>query len=407
MLTCFSEKITASGTGNAMKILFVTENMPIPAIAGSSQRTSILLRALTELYDVDIFLLRGKKEKEFLVSSGYSVVGNFYSSKQQSIASKLLRVLFPLRDYTPNQTVVSSIKEVFDNGNYDLLVGRYVRPSLLCDLSSIGKSIIDIDDVDLSSIKNRIKAPQTSWLIRNILKYRLYILNKCFSELLNTYKCLLIASKQDSSLIKHGNMHVVPNISYNAPATSNVEPSESNTVLWVGSFNHRVNLDGLDSFISNDWLKIVKLHPTAILRVVGSHLPENKAAKWRSIKNIDVVGFVDNLEDEYRKSAFSIVPLWDGAGTKIKVLESFMFNRTAVVTTHAARGFDLFENNQSIMVAYSNEDFVHKTVELLKNTKLRQGMEQNSQALVMKNYSFTSVKSAIKHAIESVNLTSK
>jgi len=408
MLTCSLEKTMGSGIGSIMKILFVTENMPVPAIAGSSQRTSIILRALMEQYHVDVFLLRGLKESEFLISSGYSVVGNFDNSDQLPFGSELLKALFPLRDYSPKPSIAHRVKQVFDNGNYDLVIGRYVRPSLISGLASIGKSIIDVDDVDLSSIKNRINAPQTSWLLKSVLKYRLHVLNKHFSNLLSTYKGLFIASEQDRSLIDHKNMHVLPNISYNTP-TQNVDigPSVSETLLWVGSFNHRVNLDGLDTFISNDWLKLVKRCPTAILRVVGSHLPEGAAAKWRAVENVEVVGFVEDLEEEYREAAFSVVPLWDGAGTKIKVLESFMFKRTAVVTKHAARGFDLFEDGQALMIANSNEDFVNKAVELLENTERRQTMEQTAQVIVEQNYSFSSVKTAVKNAIESVDAASE
>ena len=32
-----------------LRVLFVTENMPTPPIAGSSQRTAILLRAISEV----------------------------------------------------------------------------------------------------------------------------------------------------------------------------------------------------------------------------------------------------------------------------------------------------------------------------------------------------------------------
>ena len=406
MLISFLEKIMVLDIGKVMKILFVTENTPIPAIAGSSQRTSNILRALSELYDVDIFLLRDEKVKDFLINSGYSVVGNFDIKKQLSTINKISKILFPLQDYTSKKEVVDSVRKVFKEGAYDLIVGRYVRPSLLSGLSIIGKSIIDVDDVDLSSLKNRIKSQQTSWLMKIILKYRLYVLNRRYSNLLIPYKCLFIASEQDRNLIDHGNMHVVSNISYNIPTTE-IEPSESNIILWVGSFDHRVNLEGLDTFISNEWLKIVTLFPDAVLRVVGSHLPKEKAEKWRLVRNVDVVGFVDSLEDEYRQAVFTIVPLWDGAGTKIKVLESFMFNRTAIVTSHAARGFDLFDNEQSLMVANSNEDFVEKTVELLINIKLRHQMEKNAHLLVMRHYSFATVKNSIKHAIESINVTSE
>jgi len=390
------------GTGKKMKILFVTENMPLPAIAGSSQRTAILLRSIASFAKVDLFLLKGEKEKDFLKQSGYGVVGSFDVKKQENLFSNIYRVLFPLYDYQAKKSISDNIKKTFEDGEYDLLIGRYVRPSLIAGLSKIGPSVIDVDDIDLSALKNRINSQHTSFLVKCILKHRLRILEKNFFKLLKPYKCLFLASDQDISLVEHDNKYVIPNISFNAPTNATYTPSVSNTILWVGSFNHRVNLEGLDAFITNDWDKIIAICPAAILRVVGSHLPENMANKWSLINNVEIAGFVENLESEYIKAAFSIVPLWDGAGTKIKVLESFMFSRTSVVTEHAARGFDVFKCNHSIEVADSNEDLINKTIALLNDTTRRHIMEQDGHRLVEEHFSSVSVTQSIKSALESI-----
>ena len=385
-----------------MKILFVTENMPVPPIAGSSQRTAILLRNLADFAEVDIFLLRSRQEKEFLRQSGYTVAGNYDINSNKSFFNNILRVIFPLRDYSSDPELVDTLRQVFTEGHYDLLIGRYVRPSLRSGLSSIGPAIIDVDDIDISALKNRLVSEHTSLFLKIILKYRLWVLEKNFTSLLKLYKCLFLASEQDLPLIMHGNKHVVPNISYNVSAASDISESNSDTVLWVGSFNHRVNLEGLDSFISNNWPKVVSRYPKAVLRIVGSHLPDDMAQKWRAIKNVDITGYVEKLEDEYKNSAFSIVPLWDGAGTKIKVLESLMFKRTALVTTHAARGFGILQESNSLLVAESNEDFVNKLILLLTNTSMRREMETNGFNLVQQHYSNTTVNRAIKSALDSL-----
>jgi hypothetical protein len=70
-----------------MKILFVTYNMPLPRYAGSSQRTYLLIRALSRHHQVDIFLLRGENQADFLRNAGFNVVG--YSPLKERSGWKL------------------------------------------------------------------------------------------------------------------------------------------------------------------------------------------------------------------------------------------------------------------------------------------------------------------------------
>jgi len=382
-----------------LRVLFVTENMPTPPIAGSSQRTAILLRAISEVADTEIFLLRSNQAKDFLIKSNFKVAGNYDVHTRKNFWINLLRVVFPMRDYRSDKCVENKLRETFIKGDFDILIGRYVSPSLKAGLANIGPAVIDVDDIDISVLQNRIKSSQTSWFMAMILKYRLFIIEKKFRSLLKNYKALFLSSAKDKLILPHRNTHIVPNIPFNESKSSELSLSSGINVLWVGSFNHRVNLDGLDSFIKKQWPIIIEKFPYAVLRVVGSHLPEKYAKQWEGGRNISVAGFVENLDVEYKNAAFTIVPLWDGAGTKIKVLESLMFKRTAVVTSHAARGFDVLVEENAILVSDTDRHMVDQVVMLLENEKLRNSMEDKGYELVKENYSYSCVSAVVSDVL--------
>lgn len=378
------------------KILFVTANTPFPPIAGSSQRTSNILSALGEFADVDIFILSDEKAALFLKEKGFSVAGHYKINK--SFIQKLLTLFFPRKDYAINKALQTHLKKVYDHGNYDMLIGRYLKPSINSGISEIGPAYVDIDDLDTSVIQNRIKSPSTAFYLRPFLRKRLRYLEKIIDNLLSKFKGVILASKLDIELIKHTNTAIVPNISFHEQKNQEYIPSKAKSVLWVGSFNHRVNLEGLDYFITHHWNSFCKKAPHIRLRIVGSHLPDGYKRKWMNIPNIDVIGFVESLDQEYEKSAFSIVPIWDGAGTKIKVLESLSYNRTSVVTEHSSRGFEELVEKAVIKVAKNNEEFIELMLELVNTDITRHRMETEGNRIVKELYT----KQALMESLHSL-----
>ena len=68
-------------------------------------------------------------------------------------------------------------------------------------------------------------------------------------------------------------------------------------------------------------------------------LDDKRRDTYSRIKGVRLLGFVDDLAAAYASSALSVVPISAGAGTKIKVLESYRYGRPVVVTRHSLRGY--------------------------------------------------------------------
>jgi glycosyltransferase involved in cell wall biosynthesis len=176
--------------------------------------------------------------------------------------------------------------------------------------------------------------------------------------------------------------------------------ADSRMILWVGSFDHRVNLEGVDLFLRRAWGSIRNANPGACFRIVGSGLSDKIRRRWAGIAGVEVIGFAPSLAEHYAEAAFTIVPLLDGAGTKIKVLESLGYLRTSVVTRHALSGFEfLLHEGEAVRVVDSLEELVVPATELLRNPTLRHELEARGREIVDGHFTPVAVGRAVRGSV--------
>lgn len=403
------------------RILFVTRNVPFPPIAGSSQRTANLIDALRRLGEVSLFVIGPPERKAFLESAGYRVAATAEpTARRHSIVGRLVERVAPGKaegawralagvsvDFTPDRGLHESLKRLLAAEHYDLIVGRYLIPSAQAGILEPGlpPAIVDIDDVDSKAVAAKIESPASGALLRTVLRLRLGDVRR-FEKSLRARAARLWFSNPDDMALAPGAGDLVPNIPFAMPERETLahSPADSRTVLWVGSFSHRVNLEGVDLFLRFAWQAILAASPQARFRIVGSGLPDAVRRRWETVPGVDVVGYAESLALHYAEAAISIVPLMDGAGTKIKVLESLGYLRTCVVTRHSVAGFEsLLRDGESVRIVDSLEDLAVPVAELLRQPPLRHEMEARGRAIVERHFAPAAVQEAVRRSV--ANLT--
>jgi glycosyltransferase involved in cell wall biosynthesis len=400
-----------------IKTLFVTKNSPQPPFAGSTQRTAILIDVLSTFGKVDLLILGQPEMKPFLESKGYSVVDTYqpldtkislFSSVIGKRGAQGLRFLAgPDAAYQHDPALLQRLKALVSNRSYDLVVGRYFAPSAKAGLFDLNGTpcVIDVDDADSRVLSSRIMSPATNSLLSHFLKTRLNAVERWERELLPKASMLWLTNPADSNLTATSKSAVISNIPFTIPQRGTLENSkpDSSIVLWVGSFNHRVNLDGVDHFLDKTWPQILARNGAIRFRVVGSHLPEKMRQKWSRYRNVDVVGHADSLEPHYAEAALSIVPLMDGAGTKIKILESLAHLRTCVATAHSATGYEgLLNDGESIRVAKNLDDLVEPVCELVADHGKRHRLENTGRDVVEAHFTREAIRISMADSLRSI-----
>lgn len=118
------------------------------------------------------------------------------------------------------------------------------------------------------------------------------------------------------------------------------EPADPPVVLLAGAFAWPPNVSGALAFLRSGWPRIASRLPAARLRVAGKGIPEALRAEARAA-GAEVAGYVASMAEEYRRASALAIPLWVGAGARVKAVEAMAAGTPIVSTALGVEGLGL------------------------------------------------------------------
>jgi polysaccharide biosynthesis protein PslH len=109
-------------------------------------------------------------------------------------------------------------------------------------------------------------------------------------------------------------------------------------VVWLGSLEYRSNVDGLQRFLAQGVPILYNAGLTFV--VVGSGSSPHIAALCRATQGVEYRGFVADLTSLAPFTRAAVVPLWSGAGVKLKTLTLMNLGLPVAATSVAMEGID-------------------------------------------------------------------
>jgi GT2 family glycosyltransferase len=128
------------------------------------------------------------------------------------------------------------------------------------------------------------------------------------------------------------------------PHEDEIKWEDTNGLIFVGSFKHLPNLEGLTWFAHSVLPELNKIGFNAPIRIVGSGLSAAQSEEFQS-KGFKILGRKENLSELYLQSRIAICPLLRGAGRKGKIGEALSFAIPVVATSIGVQGFGLVEES--------------------------------------------------------------
>jgi glycosyltransferase involved in cell wall biosynthesis len=415
-----------SGCGlQNLRILFITDGSPWPLYLGVNQRTHLLLRALRRCGRVDTVInsryaevAEGDRER---LRRDYGVVARLtprdpgedwpwrlvapLSARWASRAA--MQIGGPGLWYRPQAPLCRWLAEHVRGHHYDLIVGRYLRTVANCGALDWPPVLLDLDDYDCATQASRLEQPGLSFLRRYSARRQLRRLERVVPSLLGRCAHLWVASREDQELLRSFPTSVLPNIPFAMFGAEPVLPcpprADSHSILMVGSLRHTANVNAVERFLRVVWPQVHAAVPASEFRIVGYGMTERQQRRWGAIAGVTPVGCVEELGGEYDRCAFTVVPVFEGGGTKIKVLESLYHGRTLVATSHACRGYgDVLKHLDALWVAPDERAFAAGCIHLLRAPALRQEMAARGADLVGRHYSYDRFEQAVCAAVARV-----
>jgi glycosyltransferase involved in cell wall biosynthesis len=171
-----------------------------------------------------------------------------------------------------------------------------------------------------------------------------------------------------------------------------------NTIVFVGAFSHRPNVDAVRFFIDEVYPVIVTEVPDAEFLIAGRN--PTRDLLERQSRGIRFVGFVDDMSSFLEHATVVVVPVRFGGGIKIKTLEA-MAHGCAVVSTRIGVEEIGATNNIEVVVSDKADEFASAVVRLLRDPRLREDLGKNARKLIATKFGWEAKAQSMEAALNS------
>lgn len=170
-------------------------------------------------------------------------------------------------------------------------------------------------------------------------------------------------------------------------------PTHKSAALFHGTFKYLPNREAIETIIG-----ISKKLPWVKFFIAGSGVPRKKQ------KNVEFLGFVNDLEEFFDKGDLAVIPLKRGAGVKMKVVDYLVRGIPVATTSVGAQGLKLTNWKNAVIISTSQGDFTEdfrQVVEfLMLNPKFKRKIGRLGYRHAKKIFSTTKNKINIKKCLE-------
>lgn len=164
------------------------------------------------------------------------------------------------------------------------------------------------------------------------------------------------------------------------------ERPDSNDIVFTGQMSYEPNVDAVRYFSEEILPLILRDVPDGRFYIVGMQpAPEVRAIAERLGESVIVTGEVADVRPYLCRSKVSVVPLRNGGGTRLKVLEAMAMRRPVVSTRIGCEGL-MVEEGKHLLIGENPSNFAAAVVSLLKDGERWQRFAENGRKLVEERY---------------------
>ena len=176
-----------------------------------------------------------------------------------------------------------------------------------------------------------------------------------------------------------------------------IERTGAPTVGFVGVLNYRPNVDAVCWFVEHCWREIRDVYPSARFRVVGRS-PTRRIRRLSSAPGVDIVGPVQDVQDELQRFDVSVAPMRTARGLQNKVLEAMAAGLPVVLTAKAAEGIDAIDGREYLIVDPPDR-MIRCILQLLREPAKRSGIGQAARRFVASRHRWEDALRPLEFAV--------
>jgi GT2 family glycosyltransferase/glycosyltransferase involved in cell wall biosynthesis len=168
--------------------------------------------------------------------------------------------------------------------------------------------------------------------------------------------------------------------------------AERHGLLFIGSYMHPPNVDGMLWFLREVWPLILERDKDITLTLIGADPPQ--ALREHASDRVVVAGHVPDVDRYFRQARVFICPLRYGGGVKGKLGQCLEYGLPFVTTPAGAEGMG-FAHEVDALIASSPTDFADCVLHLYSDEKLWSALKSASDKQLLK-YSEKSARQSLQ-----------
>jgi glycosyltransferase involved in cell wall biosynthesis len=377
-------------------LLFLSAWCPLPADNGAKLRIAHLLRELASQHEVDLLAFAPEPSGSDALHELRGICADVELLPETPFAGRNMGRLRGLLSSWPRSVVanhsVAMAAAVRARARipYDLVIASELHMAPYALLLNIPRLLEEVELAILrdqyvwqTRLAGRARYGLTWW------KTRRYV-----ATLLRQFAGASVVSERERALLQplappHLQLAVIPNGVDTLACTESYGPPEADTLIYPGALSYHANFDAVSHFLGAIWPRLRAARPSVRLRVTGRVTPEQIAA-LPSAQGVEFTGYLDDVRPAVARAWAEVVPLRQGGGTRLKVLEALALGTPVVSTSKGIEGLDL-EDGLHVLVADSAVDFAMATERVLGDAPLRARLASAGRQVVRERYDWRSI----------------
>lgn len=399
------------------KLLFISRWFPFPPDNGSKLRVYHLLRQLSSRYEIHLVSFTGDGEArpeaiEALQSICHSVdvvpypgyrptqlkalLGFFSSQPRSVVATHSLAMREIVAGLARKHLFDVVIASQIDMAPYALDVKAPVRI---------------LEELEISGYIDAINQQRTQvgrWRrLLTLVKTKRY-----FAKMAGRFDGVTVVSERELQEVgrissEHTCIEVIPNGVELLEVPAGSAGPEPDSLIYTGAVTYSANMDAVRYFVEEIFPLVLKRRPQAKLYVTGKtgglaltqppfNLPGFKG-------RLVFTGYLPEIRQKVQESWVSIVPIRQGGGTRLKILESLAVGTPVVSTRKGAEGLNLIDGHD-LLLADTPTMFAAQVVRLLEDPALRTSLGDQGRQAVAEQYDWDKIGLRLIDFLEHVRL---
>lgn len=410
-----AEQPGSPGERGRPRVLVLAESLPYPTLKGGDLRNWQNVNALLSFAEVGVFGLCSNDSRRVMPpglplafwESSTDPALSYPPPKGVRLAGRawLLDPDGHPSDLFFSAAAASEIATVLERFRPDvvLIEGVWLHAYIKVAQAAGCACVLDCHNIEAALVRELAAARRgddlESRVVRDVIPARTETLER---RAVHNADHLWVCSEEDARRLIElytpaAPVYVVPN-GVRVTEVVPVRDPAALTLLFMGFYPHAPNAIAAEFLVREVFPRLVAECAQARLMLVGAKPPALLHEAARRDPRIMVTGALQDVGPALAQATALVVPLFQGSGTRLKVLEAFAASLPVISTQKGVEGLEV-RDGEHILMAETAAKFVEAALAVWRDPALAQRLAASARKLVTLRYSWEAAGACIRQAL--------